>query len=220
MSELFDKCINFLRDKLNSSTKIDDVEKLYRFEHSMRVASIAKAIAEKEGHDVFITTVAAILHDVGKFDTDINADHGRVSADVARPFLKTLGISQKQEDDIHFCIAVHVDGKAGYEYPDIIEAETVSDADNIDRFGVYRIYQQMSWDRAETKTSADNIAQYQERIKRLENLRDTFILATPTANEMFRNNLRLQIEFYTNLVTELELTAHILQPHTESGEPK
>ena len=211
MHELFDKSINFLQAKLNSSTNIDDVEKLYRFEHSMRVANIAKTIAKREEQDIFISTMAAILHDVGKFDTDINADHGRVSADVARPFLKTLNISQKQEDDIHFCIAVHVDGKAGYDYPDIKEADTVSDADNIDRFGVYRIYQQLAWDKVETTTAAENVERYTERIKKLEHFRDTYTLSTTTANEMLKHNVNTQVEFYKNLVNELKLTVFVTE---------
>ena len=131
MQAIYDRAIAFLREHLNNSANIDDNEKWYRFEHSMRVANIAKIIAEREGQDVFVVTLAAILHDVGKFDTESFDDHGRVSADVARPFLKTLNLSQRQEDDIHYCIAFHVDGEAGYEYDPIAEAETVCDADNI-----------------------------------------------------------------------------------------
>lgn len=206
MQEMYDKAINFLYEKLNSSINIDDIEKRYRFEHSLRVANIAKNIAEKENQDVFITTMAAILHDVGKFVTEINEDHGRVSADVARPFLNTLGVSKKQEDDIHYCIAVHVDGKAGYDYGSITEAETVSDADNIDRFGVYRIYQNLVWDGIETIAADEIILKYDTKIKNMKNFRDTYKLFTPTANEMFRKNLNIQINFYINLIEELKLT--------------
>jgi len=31
------------------------------------------------------------------------------------------------KSDIHYCIAIHVDGEAGYEYENISEAETISD---------------------------------------------------------------------------------------------
>lgn len=209
MEELFRKSVDFLREKLNSSDKIDEIEKQYRFEHSLRVASIARAIAEKEKQDVLITTLAAILHDVGKFDTEINADHGRVSADVARPFLETLGLTSGQVDKIHYCIAVHVDGKAGYEFENIGEAETVSDSDNIDRFGVYRIYQGMCWDKTETTPAAELVEKYSVKIEKMIRFRDEFKLYTPTANAMFRHNLNIQIEFYKNLVEELKLTAFL-----------
>jgi uncharacterized protein len=204
---MFEKAAHFLQEKLNSCANIDEVEKRYRFEHSLRVAKIAKTIAEKENQDVFIVTMAAILHDAGKFDTDVNEDHGRVSAQTARPFLQTLDLSAKQENDILFCIAVHVDGKAGYEYDDIPEAETVSDADNIDRFGVYRIYQSMCWDKAELKSADELIQKYKERIDRLKTLPERYNPYTATAREMFWRSVDIQIGFYENLVRELKLTA-------------
>jgi uncharacterized protein len=207
MNDLFEKAAQFLQEKLNGSASIDDIEKRYRFEHSLRVATIARTIAEKEGQDVFTATMAAILHDAGKFDTDVNEDHGRVSAHTTRPFLQTLNLSEKQVNDILYCIAVHVDGNAGYNYPHIDEAETVSDSDNIDRFGVYRIYQSMCWDKAEL-IDADELAEkYKDRIDRLKSLPDRYNPYTATAREMFAQNLNIQIGFYKNLVKELELTA-------------
>jgi uncharacterized protein len=207
VQELFEKAARFLQNKINGSTVIDDIEKRYRFEHSLRVANIARTIAKKEDQDVFAVTMAAILHDAGKYDTDVNADHGRVSADVARPFLQTLHLDEKQIDDIHYCIATHVDGKAGYEYEPIGEAETVSDSDNIDRFGVYRIYQSMVWDKAELKSAGELIQKYKERIGRLKTLPERYNPYTATAREMFWKNVDIQIGFYENLVEELELTA-------------
>lgn len=208
MKALFAKAEAFLREKLNSSINIDDIEKKYRFEHSLRVANIAGQIAEKENQDVFIVTMAAILHDVGKFDTDINIEHGRVSAAVALPFLESLGaeITEKQLRDIHYCIAVHVDGKAGYEYENFGEAETVSDADNIDRFGVYRVYQNLTYDKVETTPLEEFIAKYSVKIEKMEHFRDTYKLFTPTANDMLRRNCDIQIRYYRDLLEEFKLT--------------
>ena len=206
MQEVLEKAICFLEEKLNNSTSIDAVEKKYRLEHSLRVANIACSIAKKEGQDVFITTLAAILHDVGKFDTEENIEHGRVSADVALVFLKTLNISKKQLDDIHFCIASHVDGCAGYEYENIPEADTVSDADNIDRFGVYRIYQQLTWDNVEALPALECAEKYSIIAEKTERFREANTLSTSTANEMFRKNLDIQIGFYKNLAEELKQT--------------
>ena len=206
MDNLLQNAKDFLKKTLNSCEHIDDIEKKYRFEHSMRVASIARYIAEQEGQDVLITSVAAILHDVGKFETEVNADHGRVSADVAMPFLQASGLSDEHIKDIHYAIAVHVDGKAGYEYENTLEAETVSDADNIDRFGMYRIYQSMQWDKAEMVAAAELAEKYRERSRRLKDFKDSYKLSTDTANKLFQQNLQLQIEFFDNLVSELILT--------------
>ncbi len=61
-------------------------------------------------------------------------------------FLETLNLSNKQIDDICYAIAVHVDGEAGYSYEETLESKIVTDSDNIDRFGAYRIYQSLDCD--------------------------------------------------------------------------
>ncbi len=122
------------------------IQKKYRYEHSLRVSHIGKQISEVEGADTFIVEIGCLLHDVGKFQTEVNRDHGRVSAKVAKVFLETLNLSNKQIDDICYAIAVHVDGEAGYSYEETLESKIVTDSDNIDRFGAYRIYQSLDCD--------------------------------------------------------------------------
>jgi len=206
MNELYTKAAAFLKNTLNGCEKIDNIEKQYRYEHSMRVANIASYIAKQEGQDITITTVAAILHDVGKFETDINADHGRVSADVAMTFLEKSGLTDKQIKDIHYAIATHVDGKAGYDYENTPEAETVSDADNIDRFGVYRIYQTMQYDKADTTPAVDLANMYHERNIKRKDFKENYKLSTDTANKLFQRHLQIQADFFDNLVSELKET--------------
>ena len=120
-------------------------EKVYRIEHSIRVAKYARMIAEADGYDITVCSLAGILHDVGKFESDIGKDHGRVSAIISRNFLQTLPLTTKQVDDICYCIAKHCDGEAGYVYDSIIEAEAVSNADSIDKHGIYRIIQALHY---------------------------------------------------------------------------
>lgn len=86
MNEMIKKASKFLYDKLNESKYIDEVEKKYRYEHSLRVANIGLKLAQLECADKLIVAISCILHDVGKFETDVNVDHGRISAKVARPF--------------------------------------------------------------------------------------------------------------------------------------
>jgi uncharacterized protein len=207
MDRLYKSAITFLKTTLDNTGRIDDTEKKYRYEHSLRVSSIAKHIAEKEGQDVLIATVSAILHDAGKYETDINEDHGRVSADFALPFLKSADLTDKQVRDIHFAIAKHADGNAGYEYEDIPEAETVSDSDNIDRFGVYRIYQHMLYDKYDTLSIEDTIEKCEKKIARNKYLIESYKLYTDTANKLWHKNLAIQIDFFENLINELKLTA-------------
>ena len=194
MKNKYDEAVKFLYETLRGKN-VQEIEKRYRFEHSLRVANIAKEIAEAENQDVLVVTMAAILHDVGKFDTDIKEEHGRVSANLALPFLKTLGVSKKQVGDIMYCIAAHVDGEAGYDYDHIAEAKTVMDADAIERFGIYRIYQSLIWGEIEQIEEAEITPKCNSG--RLKNFKT--ILSTNAANVISKKNLDIQINYYKHL---------------------
>jgi len=205
MNEIINKSKDFLLEKLNNSG-VDDFEKKYRYEHSLRVANIGLKLAIKENANKKIAVLGCLLHDVGKFDTDKNIDHGRVSANVARKFLETLDLTIKEIDDICYAIAVHVDGKAGYEYDHTLEAKIVSDSDNIDRFGAYRIYQGMHWGNDDSKSIEERKSVMKERVERLEKYYEKGILETDSGNEWFRENLKFQIEYYNKYIDELDMT--------------
>lgn len=196
----------FLWNTLNKSTNIDDIEKKYRYEHSLRVSHIGKQISEVEGADKFIVEIGCLLHDVGKFQTEVNRDHGRVSAKVAKVFLETLNLSNKQIDDICYAIAVHVDGEAGYSYEETLESKIVTDSDNIDRFGAYRIYQSLDWDNIKQMKIEEAYEKISNRIKRLEKLVEEYDLETVEGTRLFKDNIKFQIQFYNRYLLELENT--------------
>ena len=196
----------FLWNTLNASTNIDDIEKKYRYEHSLRVSHIGKQISKVEGADTLIVEIGCLLHDVGKFQTEVNRDHGRVSAMVAKVFLETLNLSNKQIDDICYAIAVHVDGEAGYLYEETLESKIVTDSDNIDRFGAYRIYQSLDWDNIKQMKIEEAYEKISNRIKRLEKLVEEYDLETTEGTRLFKDNIKFQIQFYNRYLLELENT--------------
>ena len=115
---------------------------IYRWEHTLRVAQYGKLLAEAEDAQVEIVVAACLLHDIAHFEAEDNyRDHGRRGAALARPILTRVGYTPEQIESICFAIAAHVDGDAGFDHPDTLEANCASDADNIDRFGAYRILQ-------------------------------------------------------------------------------
>jgi len=102
-------------------------------------------MAEKEGFDVTEMVIACLLHDVSycrdfKEESDW-LNHGRKAAQIARPFLEELGLPKGRIEDICYGIAIHVDDKADFPGARTSFAESIGDADNIDRFDVYRIYE-------------------------------------------------------------------------------
>jgi putative nucleotidyltransferase with HDIG domain len=173
----------------------------YRWQHTLRVAQFSKVIAENEGADVELILAASLLHDIAWFDTtaENSREHGRIGAEKAQPFIQDLGFSRKQIKNICYSIASHVDE----DHPGTPEARVLSDADNVDRFGPYRILQ---WCFSDIKDYELLAAKLNERIKRLEHYREENPLFTPTGRQLFAEQINLQLRFFNEFVGEKKLS--------------
>jgi uncharacterized protein len=206
MKELIDRTQKFLYDHLCGSNYSDNEIK-YRYDHSLRVTNIGLALCGEEDADKKITAIGCLLHDVGKFDTEDNMEHGRVSAKVARGFLETLDLTENEIDDICYAIAVHVDGKSGYDYEETLESKIVSDSDNIDRFGANRIQQSTIWELNDgDKSIEEKIKGVEKLLEKLNRYYNGNILETESGNKKFKEQLALQIHFYNSYLDELKIT--------------
>ncbi len=176
----------------------------YRWKHTLRVTQYGKMIAAEEKADSEIVLAACILHDLAKFiPGDHGVEHGRIGARLARPFLQTLAYSSEQIENICFSIAVHVDDKADFAHPATIESKIVSDADNIDRFGAYRVLMRFH---EELNAYETLIASAEQRLLTLKKYRGRNIMGTPSGNRLFNQQLDMQIAFLERLVADSRLT--------------
>jgi putative nucleotidyltransferase with HDIG domain len=173
----------------------------YRWQHTLRVAQFGKVIAENESAEVELVVAACLLHDIAWFDTtaENSREHGRIGAEKARPFLESLGYSSGNFTNICYSIASHVDE----DNPDTLEAKVVSDADNVDRFGPYRILQ---WCFSDINDYEKLAAKLTDRIKRLEQYREENPLYTLTGQQLFAEQLNLQLRFFCEFVGEKKLS--------------
>ena len=186
-------------DKANLARYLAGVD--YRWQHTLRVAQYAKVIAENEAIDTELVLAACFLHDIAWFDTnaETSREHGRMGAEKAQPFLESLGYSKKQIKNICYSIAAHVNETN----PETIEAKVVSDADNVDRFGPYRILQ---WCFSDIQDYEALAAKLNERILRLERYRDENPLYTSTGRQLFAEQINLQLRFFHEFVGEQKLS--------------
>jgi hypothetical protein len=186
-------------DKANLDRYLSNAD--YRWKHTLRVAQFGKVIAENEAANVELVVAACLLHDVAWFDTNAenSHDHGRIGGEKARPVLQNLGYTQTQISSICYAVATHVDE----DNPDTLEAKVLSDADNVDRFGPYRILQ---WCFADIEDYDRLASKLIERIHRLEHYREKNPLFTTTGQQLFAEQLSLQIRFFSEFVGEKELS--------------
>ena len=199
----------FLKRKFEESEYFSDKksEKDYRFEHSVRVANIGKEIAEKEGMDSDAMVIACLLHDISycnEFESrEDSRNHGRYSARIARPFLEEIGMEPEMIEEICYGIAIHVDDEADFPGERTVFALTVGDADNIDRFDAYRIFENLKWVKYDEMTLSKKREHVIRILERLESYK-SLDFATETGKKMWIEKLDYQIEFYKKLLLQVK----------------
>lgn len=200
----------FLKDELSKMIELFPEEKRaieYRYEHSLRVASIALDIAKKEGLDEDRCYIGALLHDLGysvPYDNPKEyVNHGRIGAKLARPFLESLGYSEEEVNEICYGIAIHVDDKADFEGKRTALAVTIGDADNIDRYDAFRIYDRLTWVDYKNLSLEKQKEHVDTALKSLNQYLD-YECATRTATLMWKEKISFQLEFYNRLKKQIE----------------
>ena len=201
--------MEFLKKKFDESEYFSDKksEKDYRFEHSVRVANIGKEIAENEELDSDAMVIACLLHDISyinEFKTREEArNHGRYSAKIARPFLEEIGMESEIIEDICYGIAIHVDDEADFPGKRTKFALSIGDADNIDRFDAYRIFENLKWVKYDEMSIAEKKEHCKKVLERLESYK-SLDFATETGKKMWLEKLDYQIGFYKKLLLQIE----------------
>lgn len=204
MTERIARTEAFLREKLKESPYFAEHPEAgdYRLEHSFRVARIGAAIARAEGMDEELMTIACLLHDVSycraMLDQDSWKEHGRSSARIARPFLESLGLEPAAVDEMCYGIAIHVDDAADFPGERTAFALTIQDADNIDRFDAYRLYETLESMSFSKLALAEKRAHVERTRQRLEEYR-TLPFATDAAAGLWRERIDFYLDFYRRL---------------------
>ena len=214
--EMIRKTEEFLKDKFAHATEFEQPDIAYRIEHTYRVANIGREIAQQEGFDETEMVIACLLHDIsyceatgeGRFWPTVR-EHGRRSAQMARPFLEELGLPKDRIEDICYGIAIHADGKADFPGEETPFALTVSDADNIDRLDVYRLHEAMNLDGFLEKPFAEKLEYVEKRLASLPKWREE-PTGTKTAGEMWKARIDFRIEFYQRLADQLRRSESII----------
>ena len=207
--EMISKTEAYLKDTFASSTYLqaNPSDRDYRLEHSYRVANIAKAIAEAEGFDVTYAVIAGLLHDIAYCEEMVTREdrvnHGRRSSAIARPFLESLGLPTDAVNEICYGIAIHVDDEADFEWERTPFCETVGDADNIDRFDAYRIYETLEYLKFSEMSLNDKQEKVASTIEKLTRFKE-MKLGTETAKKLWVARLDYQLSFYAKLKSQLE----------------
>ena len=204
------KTEDFMKAELSKVASFPDHiqrEAEYRIEHSYRVARIGETIAEEEGFDVERTVVACLLHDVG-YSVGFSGredyrNHGRYGARIARPFLLSLGFTGEETNEMCYGIAIHVDDLADFDGERTPLALTVGDADNVDRFDAFRLYEGLHVQNYRDLPIGGQRELVEKTLSRLSKLREA-PCGTKTAERLWKEKIDYQTGFYRKLMDQIE----------------
>ena len=183
----------FLKDTFSNSPYLQahPTDGAYRIQHSYRVANLAKYIAQQEGLDVTDAVIAGLLHDIAYCEEmptqEAQRNHGRRSP----------------------AIAIHVDDKADLTWEHTAFSNLVGDADNIDRFDAYRIYETLEYRNFSSLAFSEKQAMVNTSLERLEQLKG-LPFGSPTATALWVQRLEYYISFYQRLQDQLRNSIQIL----------
>ena len=214
-TEMIGKTEGFLKETFANSTWLsaNPIDRDYRLEHSYRVANIAKIIAEAEGFDVTNAVIAGLLHDISYCEEmktyEDRVNHGHRSAEIARPFLESLGLNADAVNESCCGIDIHADDTQSFEWERTPFCETVGDADNIDRFDAYRIYDTLRWIKYNEMSLTDKREKVVSTIDRLTGYKE-MKMGTATARNLWIQRLDYYIGFYEKLKAQLDSSISIL----------
>lgn len=202
------QALDFLRERFLSSDAMDAAARSYRFRHTLRVAELVRRIARAEGLSEDALVVGCLLHDLAY--SEVMPDeaawrgHGRRSAALARPFVETLALPDADREALLFGIAIHVDDVSGFPGERSPLACSIGDCDNLDRFDVYRVYEQLErvgFSTLDADAQRAFVAKAQAHLRHCENAP----VSTATARALWQDRLAFQNEFYRRLSAQLAL---------------
>lgn len=107
------------------------------WEHIRRVYKLALHIAQQENADLFIVSMAALMHDLGRLSDDKTKHHADLSVLSAIEMLSAYDVMPDTQEAILHAIAAH-SFSLGIE-PRTLEAKVLRDADRLDSLGAIGI---------------------------------------------------------------------------------
>ena len=173
----------------------------HNWAHAYRDTINAIVIGEAEGADMSVVLPAATMHDIGFLYGSTGETHGAVGADKLAEYLRDGGIEYSQEmiDKMAGCIRTHK-GSMHNEEPETLEARVVADADMLEKFGPFGVYQYI-------RTFTEFNRPLEDILKRGEGVM-SLTLGTPTGQKIaepgrqfvasFLNELKEANEPYTS----------------------
>ena len=197
-----------------------EVPPSHGFDHVIRVVENAKYLAKDESDvDIFIITVAAILHDIARHEQDLSGGkvcHAIRGAKMAKDFLLENGLDAARTAHITQCILSHRFREESK--PETLEAEILFDADKLESIGAIGIGRAFLFageigaklhdpniDEDSTESYSNEDTAYREYLVKLRKVKDSML--TKKGMELALSRHEFMKVFFEQLTNEVKSKA-------------
>ena len=186
------------------------------WEHTLRVYHLCRDIGPREGADMVVLLVAALLHDIGRSHQDRTRGgvcHAAQGAAMAAELTADLPLTAEQKSNVVHCVQAHRFRKA--PHPRTIEARVLFDADKLDAIGavgIARAYQfagevgarlhNPNHEVRNTRAYSREDTGYREYQVKLRHIRDRML--TQAGRQVAEGRHRFMVRFFERLKEEIE----------------
>ena len=186
------------------------------WDHTRRVLRLCRRIGPREGADMDVLCIAALLHDIGRREQDRSNGvlcHAAIGAELAAPIVADLALSKRRGENILHCIRSH--RYRGDHAPATVEARVLFDADKLDAIGavgVARAYLFAGELGAKLHNSGNDIAGtrryssedtgYREFKVKLCRIRERML--TETGRRLAEDRHHFMVAFFQRFIDEVE----------------
>lgn len=193
-----------------------NARKSHDWEHTQRVYHLCMHIGRKEGADLEILKLAAILHDIGRGEQDRSNGkvcHAEKGAVMAEEILEKHNISREKTDEVVHCIETH--RFRGEKIPQSKEAKILFDADKLDAIGAIGIGRAFVFageigakvhnkdvDIEKTKSYTEEDTAYREFIVKLRKVKDRML--TEEGKRIAEGRHKFMVDFFDRLNKEVD----------------
>jgi len=114
----------------------------HNWNHILRDLARSIVIGEKEGANMKFVLTGVLLHDIGRLYPELSKDHYSAGAEVAPKYLKDVGFTEEEIEEVVHCIRSH--GPRGLDEPRTLEAKVSYDVSvlscSVGYIGVARVF--------------------------------------------------------------------------------
>lgn len=189
----------------------------HAWDHVARVYTLANHIGLKEGANLHILRLAAILHDIGR-ETETknngNVCHADYGANMAKEILGKFTSDESLIKEVSYCIATH--RFRGKNEPQTLEARVLFDADKLDSIGAIgigrsflfageigaRLHNNSDIDILDTEPYSMEDTAFREFSVKLEKVRSRML--TKEGRRLANGRHRYMINFFRRLQEEIQ----------------